>query len=71
MNRADPALLDYMRFHLNKVSPEQGENYKLAKEFGTQLLQNCEEALGTNPLYKDGQSFLVASHGLFGSQVLD
>lgn len=55
MNRADPALLDYMRYHLDRVSPQQGANYKLAKEFGTQLLQNCEEALGTNPLYKDGK----------------
>lgn len=54
MNRADPALLDYMRYHLQRISPQQGENYKLAKEFGAQLLQNCEEALGTNPLYKDG-----------------
>lgn len=55
MNRADPALLDYMRYHLDKISPEQGETYRLAKEFGNQLLQNCEEALGTNPLYKDGE----------------
>lgn len=53
MNRADPALLDYMRYNLDKVDASQGENYKLVKEFGYMLLQNCEEVLGTPPVYKD------------------
>ena len=53
MNRADPVLLEYMRYHLDHADPEKGENYRLAKEFGYQLLQNCEEVLGVPPVYKD------------------
>ena len=45
-----------MRYTLDKVDPTRGETYKLAKEFGMMLLQNCEEAVGTAPLYKDGPS---------------
>ncbi|KAG9047855.1 3-oxoacyl-[acyl-carrier-protein] synthase [Tulasnella sp. UAMH 9824] len=53
MNRADPALLRYMQYHIDNCSPERGETYKLAKEFGLQLLENCKEALGKPPVYKD------------------
>jgi fatty acid synthase subunit alpha len=54
MNRADPALLRYMQYHIEHVDPEQGETYRLAKEFGQQLIDNCKEAAGANPVYKDG-----------------
>lgn len=47
--------IDYMTYVLNKVDPEKGPNYKLAKEFGFQLLENCKEVVGTAPLYKDGE----------------
>jgi hypothetical protein len=53
MNRADPVLLDYMRYHLDMVDASHGPTYKLVKEFGYQLLQNCEEVLGVPPVYKD------------------
>ncbi|KAG8905251.1 3-oxoacyl-[acyl-carrier-protein] synthase [Tulasnella sp. 403] len=53
MNRADPALLQYMQYHIDNCSPERGETYKLAKEFGQQLIDNCREVLGRPPVYKD------------------
>lgn len=42
-----------MTYVLGKVDPTRGPNYKLAKEFGFQLLENCKEVVGTAPLYKD------------------
>ena len=56
MNRADPALLDYMQYHINTCDDTRGETYRLAKEFGQQLIDNCREAVGQPPLYKDGGS---------------
>jgi hypothetical protein len=45
-----------MQYHVDKCLPEKGETYKLAKEFGQQLIDNCKEALKENPVYKDGES---------------
>ncbi|GAA5980800.1 hypothetical protein JCM11641_002656 [Rhodosporidiobolus odoratus] len=53
MNRADPALLDYMQFTIDKAPVEKGEKYVLAKQFGQTLLDNCKEMIGQPPLYKD------------------
>jgi fatty acid synthase subunit alpha len=58
MNRADPALLEYMQYHINTCDPARGETYRLAKEFGQQLIDNCSEAIGEPPLYKDGGFFV-------------
>ncbi|KAH8552147.1 hypothetical protein BGW37DRAFT_519682 [Umbelopsis sp. PMI_123] len=44
MNRADPALLDYMRYNVEKCAADKGETYRLAKEFGQALIENCAEA---------------------------
>lgn len=57
MNRADPALLDYMQYHIDTCDEARGETYRLAKEFGQQLIDNCREAVGQPPLYKDGVLF--------------
>ena len=57
MNRANPALLDYMQYYLDNTDALKGESYRLAKEFGQMLLTNCREAVGTAPLYRDGQHF--------------
>lgn len=54
MNRADPTLLQYMQYHIDKVSPERGPTYALAKQFGQQLIDNCRQVVGQAPLYKDG-----------------
>jgi fatty acid synthase subunit alpha len=43
-----------MQYHIDKCLPEKGETYRLAKEFGQQLIDNCKEALKENPVYKDG-----------------
>jgi fatty acid synthase subunit alpha len=61
MNRADPALLDYMQYTIDNTPVERGEKYVLAKQFGQQLLDNCREMIGQAPLYKDGASPLVSS----------
>ena len=58
MNRADPALLEYMQYYINTCDSSRGETYKLAKEFGQQLIDNCREAIGQPPLYKDGEPFV-------------
>ena len=54
MNRADPAFIIYMQYHIENCDPTRGETYKLAKEFAQRLLDNCREAVGHPPLYKDG-----------------
>lgn len=54
MNRADPTLLQYMQYHIDKVNPERGPTYALAKQFGQQLIDNCHQVVGHAPLYKDG-----------------
>ena len=57
MNRADPVLLEYMQYHIDTCDSNRGETYRLAKEFGQQLIDNCREALGHPPCYKDGIFF--------------
>ncbi|TIB03399.1 hypothetical protein E3P94_00662 [Wallemia ichthyophaga] len=63
ISRADPTLVDYMSYYLNNVNIELGPTYKLAKELGNQLLENCREAvqLGEGPKYKD-VTFPTAPH---------
>lgn len=55
MNRSNPTLLEYMQYHIDHCPTERGETYKLAKELGEQLIANCQEALGTAPVFKDVQ----------------
>ena len=54
MNRADPELVTYMQYYIDQCDPERGETYKLAKQFGQQLIDNCREVVSQPPLYKDG-----------------
>jgi len=49
--------ISYMQYHIDQCDESKGETYRLAKELGQQLLENCREALAENPLYKDGMSF--------------
>jgi fatty acid synthase subunit alpha, fungi type len=56
LNRADPAMLTYMKYKIDQCDPTKGETYKLAKEFGQELIKNTEEILGQPPVYKDGMS---------------
>ncbi|KAI9604272.1 hypothetical protein H4Q26_003886 [Puccinia striiformis f. sp. tritici PST-130] len=55
MNQANPALIDYMQYYLDHTDASKGERCHLAKEFGQMLLSNCREAIGTAPLYRDGE----------------
>ncbi|EJU05022.1 fatty acid synthase [Dacryopinax primogenitus] len=61
MNRADPALLRYMQYRIDQVDATKGETYRLAKEFGQQLLDNCKEVVTEPPRYKD-VTFPTAPH---------
>ncbi|KAF3480988.1 fatty acid synthase subunit alpha reductase [Arthroderma uncinatum] len=53
MNRSNPLLLDFMQYHIDNCPTERGETYKLAKELGCMLIENCKEVLNVNPVYKD------------------
>ncbi|TIC66451.1 hypothetical protein E3Q02_01872 [Wallemia mellicola] len=63
ISRADPTLIDYMSYYIGNVNVELGPTYKLAKELGEQLLENCREAVkeGEGPKYKD-VTFPTAPH---------
>ncbi|PFH52946.1 hypothetical protein AMATHDRAFT_138867 [Amanita thiersii Skay4041] len=61
MNRADEHTLRYMQYHIDRCDPNKGETYKLAKEFGQQLINNTKEVLGRAPVYKD-VTFPTAPH---------
>lgn len=54
LNRADPDMLRCMQYHIDRTDPSKGETYRLAKEFGQQLIDNTREVIGTPPVYKDG-----------------
>ncbi|KAI0368773.1 fatty acid synthase [Pilatotrama ljubarskyi] len=53
MNRADPELVTYMQYYIDQCDPNRGETYRLAKQFGQQLIDNCKEVVSQPPLYKD------------------
>ncbi|KAJ1905625.1 fatty acid synthase alpha subunit Lsd1, partial [Coemansia sp. IMI 209127] len=53
MNRANPALMRYMAYHIAKTDETKGETYKLAREYAQMLYENCEVALNHPPVYKD------------------
>lgn len=53
MNRSNPRLVDFMQYHIDNCPTERGETYKLAKELGQQLIDNCNEVLDVDPVYKD------------------
>ncbi|KAF8312438.1 fatty acid synthase, partial [Clavulina sp. PMI_390] len=61
INRADESLLEYMQYYVDQCDPTRGETYRLGKEFGQQLIDNCREAIGHPPLYKD-VTFPTAPH---------
>ena len=45
LNRADDDLLRYMQYHIDRCDPSKGETYKLAKEFGQELIKNTSTVL--------------------------
>jgi 3-oxoacyl-ACP reductase-like protein/enoyl reductase-like protein/malonyl CoA-acyl carrier protein transacylase/acyl dehydratase len=53
MNRSYPQLIDYMRYNVENCNGDKGETYRLAKEFGQALIENCAEVLSIDPVYKD------------------
>ena len=55
MNRADPDLIKFMEFMVNRCDPAKGETYATAKKLGQELLDNCRGVVGQPPLYKDGE----------------
>lgn len=55
MNRADPDLIKFMEFMVNRCDPSKGETYATGKKLGQELLDNCRGVVGQPPLYKDGE----------------
>ncbi len=55
MNRADPDLIKFMEFMVNRCDPAKGETYATGKKLGQELLDNCRSVVGQPPLYKDGE----------------
>ena len=55
MNRASPTLLEFMQYYMDHCPEERGETYRLAKELGGMLIENCREVLDAAPVYKDVQ----------------
>ena len=53
MNRSNPLLLHFMQYHIDNCPTERGETYKLAKQLGEQLIENCRDVLNEAPVYKD------------------
>src|ERR1700733_11510305 len=56
MNRASPSLLEFMQYYIDHCPEERGETYRLAKELGGMLIENCREVLDAAPVYKDVQN---------------
>ncbi|OLL25716.1 Fatty acid synthase subunit alpha [Neolecta irregularis DAH-3] len=53
MNRANPTLLEYMQWVVDHCPQDRGENYQLAKELATRLIDNCRAVQDSDPHYKD------------------
>jgi fatty acid synthase subunit alpha len=62
MNRADPNLIKFMEFMVDRCDPAKGETYVTAKKLGQELLDNCRIVIGGAPLYKDGELFFQGMH---------
>lgn len=53
MNRSNPTLLEFMQYHIDHCPADKSETYKLAKDLGQSLIDNCKEVLNEAPVYKD------------------
>ncbi|TGJ80111.1 hypothetical protein E0Z10_g8651 [Xylaria hypoxylon] len=53
MTKSNPLLLEFMQYHIDNCPTERGETYRLAKQLGEQLIENCKEVLNVSPVYKD------------------
>lgn len=53
MNRSNETLIKFMEYHISHCDENNGENYKLAKTLGHQLIENCKQVLDMDPVYKD------------------
>jgi fatty acid synthase subunit alpha, fungi type len=57
----DPDMLRYMQYNVDHMDPSKGDTYKLAKEFGQQLIDNTWEVAGKPPVYQEGKLKQVSS----------
>ena len=53
MNRSNPTLLKFMQYQIDHCPDTKGGPYVLAKLLGQQLIDDCKDALGVDPVYKD------------------
>ncbi|KAG1761974.1 hypothetical protein EDD22DRAFT_953541 [Suillus occidentalis] len=52
LNRADPKLLTYMQYNIDRCDASKRDIYVLAKQFGQQLIDNTKEVIDQPPVYK-------------------
>ncbi|KAI9178750.1 fatty acid synthase alpha subunit Lsd1 [Blastocladiella emersonii ATCC 22665] len=56
MNRADPAVIEFMEYWLDHHLPffvdVDDQKYDLVRRLGRELVNNCKEAAGVDPVYK-------------------
>ncbi|ODV78590.1 uncharacterized protein CANTADRAFT_6949 [Suhomyces tanzawaensis NRRL Y-17324] len=53
MNRSNPTLIKFMQYHIDHTPEYKGETYQLAKRLGQQLIDNCNQVMNVDPVYKD------------------
>lgn len=53
MNRSNETLIKFMEYHVAHTDESKGDNYKLAKSLGEQLIENCKQVIDMDPVYKD------------------
>lgn len=53
MNRSNETLIKFMEYHVSHTDESKGDNYKLAKSLGEQLIENCKQVIDMDPVYKD------------------
>ncbi|CAR31007.1 ZYRO0E07766p [Zygosaccharomyces rouxii] len=53
MNRSNETLIKFMEYHVSHTDASRGENYKLVKDLGEQLIQNCKQVIDMDPVYRD------------------
>lgn len=53
MNRSNETLIKFMEYHVSHTDINKGDNYKLVKDLGQQLIENCKQVIDMDPVYRD------------------
>ncbi|KAI8915921.1 hypothetical protein EDD86DRAFT_221808, partial [Gorgonomyces haynaldii] len=53
MNKSSKELVQEFEYYVNRITPEMGEGYQRAKTLGSVLLENCKQAVDTDPVFRN------------------